>query len=64
MTHEQILAMQSYILACVKYEAAHHLEKSEALMTMIVAQNRMHELMLDSAAPAGALQPDQPDAAK
>lgn len=47
MTNEQILSIQSYILACVKHEAAHHSEKSEALMSMIRAQNRMYELLLD-----------------
>jgi hypothetical protein len=43
---KQILAMQSYILACVKYETAHYLEKSEALMAMVEAQNRMRDAML------------------
>lgn len=49
MTNQQIMAIQSYILACVKYEAAHYLEKSSALMVMVEAQHRMHELLIDKA---------------
>jgi hypothetical protein len=47
VTNQQILAIQSYILACVKHEAAHYHDKSEALMAMVRAQNRMHELLID-----------------
>jgi uncharacterized protein (DUF1778 family) len=51
VTKQQILSIQSYILACAKYEAAHYLEKSSALMAMMEAQNRMHDLLLDPVTP-------------
>ena len=51
MTNQQILSIQSYILACVRYESAHYLEKSSALMTMIEAQHQMHKLLLDAVTP-------------
>ena len=41
MTNVQIIAIQAYIIACVRYETAHHSEKSEALMAMVNAQERM-----------------------
>lgn len=49
MNEHQILALQSYILACVRYECAHHSEKSEALMGMILAQERMRDALLVTA---------------
>ena len=57
MTNQQILAIQSYILACVKYETAHYSEKGAALLAMVNAQGRMHDLLLDRESEAVTVDP-------
>jgi hypothetical protein len=51
MTDSQVLAIQAYVLACVRYSSAHHLEKSEALMDMVHAQEHMRNALVEGKQP-------------
>lgn len=45
MTNAQIVALQSYVLACVRYETAHCCEKNAAMRQMMEAQSRLYEVL-------------------